>query len=67
MTEKTFAQMYPHLAPLADELEDILATISNCNKGYGDIKFSSQGLDTSGHLQIKYIDAQVRRFRKKIS
>jgi len=61
------AQRYPNLAPLADDLEEILATISSCNRGYGDVKFSAQGLDPDGRLQIKYIDAQVRKFRKKIS
>jgi hypothetical protein len=62
-----FAKNYPHLAPLADELEQILSIISTANQGYGDVKFTSQGKDARGNLQIKYFDTQLRQFRKKTS
>lgn len=63
MNDDPFARRYPHLAPLADELEQILTVIQACNDGYGDIKLSFQGLKNK-KLQIKYIDTQLRYFLK---
>jgi hypothetical protein len=61
-----FAEYYPHLAPLADDLERILTIIQATNKGYGDVSFSSRGVDKDGHLEVKYIDSQLRHYRKEI-
>lgn len=59
-----FLAHYPHLAPLADDLEQILTVIQNCNKGYGSVTFSSQGINDRGQLQIPYFDTQLRQSRK---
>lgn len=59
-----FARSYPHLAPLADDLEQILAVIQNCNKGYGSVTFSAQGINNRGQLQVNYFDTQLRQSRK---
>lgn len=63
--QTVFAQRYPHVAQIADDLEAALTIIQATNKGYGEVKFTAQGIDIDGHLEIKYIDSQIRRFRKK--
>lgn len=64
-TQKMLAVKLPYLAPIAEELDEVLGIVKSQNEGKALIRFETQGIDLYGNLIIKCIHAGIRRFLSK--
>lgn len=64
-TAEMLAIKFPHLAPMAEDLDKVLGVVKTQNQGWARICFDVQGIDREGNLIVKGIEAALKFLRGK--
>ncbi len=62
-TDEMLALKFPHLAPIARDLDAVLGVVKTQNSGHARISFDVQGIDVQGNLIVKSFEAILKVIR----